>query len=97
MAHETGVFVHIPGHTQKLCGSIWPEWENGPRTEKAFGTRLMFFPMTPAGLNEPGETDLGKQTFAPVGILQPLLWLLHMNGYMTLPSRTEQSLCANDR
>lgn len=75
--------------TQKLCGSIWPEWEIEPQTEKAFGARPMFFPMTSVGLYGLGE-DLANRVISPVGILHPLLWLLHMNGYMTLPSRTEQ-------
>jgi hypothetical protein len=40
--------------------------------------------MTPVGLNEPGETDLSRRTISPYAILEPLLWLLHMNGYPTL-------------
>ena len=41
----------------------------------------MFFPMTPVGLDRPGETNLASRIIAPVGTLEPLLWLLHMNGY----------------
>ena len=75
--------------TRNLCESIWPEWEIETQTENAFGARPMFFPMTPVGLYGLGE-DLADRVISPVGILHPLLWLLHMNGYMTLPSRTEQ-------
>jgi hypothetical protein len=31
-----------------------------------------------------GEKDLNKRTINPYGILEPLLWLLHMNGYPVL-------------
>ena len=75
--------------TRNLCESIWPEWEIETQTENAFGARPMFFPMTPVGLYGLGE-DLANRVISPVGILHPLLWLLHINGYMTLPSRTEQ-------
>lgn len=75
--------------TQTLCGSIWPEWEIEPQIEKASSARPMFFPMTSVGLCGL-DKDRGRRVISPIGILQPLLWLLHMNGYMTLPSRTEQ-------
>ena len=75
--------------TRNLCESIWPEWEIETQTENAFGARPMFFPMTPVGLDGLGE-DLANRVISPVGILHPVRWLLHMNGYMTLPSRAEQ-------
>jgi hypothetical protein len=49
-----------------------------------FGDRFMFFPMTPVGLDKLGEQDLSQRTIKPYAIQQPLLWLLHMNGYPVL-------------
>ena len=67
-----------------LRDSIWPNWEIEKQIRALFGDRVLFFPMTPVGMNELGETDLSKRTISPYGIVQPLLWLLHMNGYPVL-------------
>ncbi len=73
---------------------IWPGWEVERAIADLFGGRFMFFPQTPVGLQqqeleglqeqriEPG--DLSQRTFDPKYILEPLLWLLHMNGYPVL-------------
>lgn len=71
---------------RRLRDDIWPGWEIERQIDDLFGGRYMFFPLTPVGLNEPGEKDLAKRTIAPVGILHPLMWLLHMNGYPVLSS-----------
>ena len=71
---------------RRLREYIWPGWEIEREIDALFGGRYMFFPLTPVGLNEPGEQDLSKRTIAPVGILHPLMWLLHMNGYPVLSS-----------
>ena len=71
---------------RRLRDDIWPGWEIERQIDDLFGGRYMFFPLTPVGLNEPGEQDLSKRTIAPVGILHPLMWLLHMNGYPVLSS-----------
>jgi hypothetical protein len=68
----------------QLRDVIWPNWEIERQVRGMFGERFMFFPMTPVGLNELGETDLNKRTINPYGILEPLMWLLHMNGYPVL-------------
>jgi hypothetical protein len=68
----------------KLRDSVWPNWEIERQIRALFGERVLFFPMTPVGMNELGETDLSKRTISPYGIVQPLLWLLHMNGYPVL-------------
>ena len=36
------------------------------------------------GLDGRGETDLNLRTIAPFGLLEPLMWLLEMNGYPVL-------------
>jgi len=69
-----------------LRDTIWPGWEIERQLDDLFGGRYMFFPLTPVGLNEPGVNDLSQQNISPVGILQPLMWLLHMNGYPILSS-----------
>ena len=71
-----------------LRNTIWPNWEIERAVDDLFGGRYMFFPLTPVGLDEPGQKDLKRRTIAPVGILHPLMWLLHMNGYPVLPRRT---------
>jgi hypothetical protein len=62
---------------------IFPGW-NLPRTlRENFGNRWLLFPLTPVGLEEDelGVEDLKRRTFSPFGIMEPLLWLLHMKGY----------------
>jgi hypothetical protein len=70
---------------RNLRDTIWPNWEIERAVDDLFGGRYMFFPLTPVGLDEPGQKDLKRRTIAPVGILHPLMWLLHMNGYPVLP------------
>jgi len=71
---------------RRLRDTIWPGWEIERQIDDLFGGRYMFFPFTPVGLDGLGE-DLANRTISPVGILHPLLWLLHMNGYPVLRSR----------
>ena len=75
---------------QDLCDLIWPGWEIEKVVSDVFGGRCIFFPLTPVGLNESGETDLSRRTISPLGILHPLMWLLHMNGFATLPQQMER-------
>jgi hypothetical protein len=60
---------------------------NLPRfLEEHFGKRYLFFPVTPVGLEE--NLLLGKNKKAdqiPFGVLEPILWLLHVRGYSVLP------------
>jgi hypothetical protein len=63
---------------------IWPGWRVDAQIRKTFGGRFMFFPLTPVGLGELGQTDLRDRILQPYGILEPLCWLLHMNGYPVL-------------
>jgi hypothetical protein len=68
----------------RLRDTIWPGWQIERQIDDLFGGRFMFFPLTPVGLDGLGERDLSRRTIAPVGLLEPLLWLLHMNGYPVL-------------
>jgi hypothetical protein len=74
----------------KLCEQalavMFPGWNLTRTLEENFGGRYMFFPMTPVGLveSELGQSDLSKRTFSPVGVFEPICWLLHMHGYCIL-------------
>ena len=68
----------------RLCEMIWPGWKIVRQIRDLFGDRFMFFPMTPVGLDQPGVDDLTQRNIEPYGIIEPLLWLLHMNGYPVL-------------
>ncbi len=67
-----------------LSATIWPGWDIQRTLDDAFRGHWMFFPLTPVGLDGRGETDLSLRTIAPFGLLEPLAWLLHMNGYPVL-------------
>ncbi|MFO0901526.1 MAG: hypothetical protein U0939_00920 [Pirellulales bacterium] len=71
----------------RLRDTIWPGWQVEKQIHELFGGRCLFFPLTPVGLTELGVEDLGQRTIQPFGILDPLMWLLHMNGYKVLGSR----------
>jgi hypothetical protein len=74
-------------HRSELCEQVlpllFPGWKLVRALEDNFGASFMFFPMTPVGLEEDelGVEDLAQRTFAPVGILEPILWLLYMHGF----------------
>jgi hypothetical protein len=67
-----------------LCHNLWPGWSFERKIKESFGRRYMFFPMSSVGLDELGERDLRCRIIAPVGVLDPLVWLLYMNGYGNL-------------
>ena len=69
---------------KELRHTIWPGWQIEKQIQQLFGGRYMYFPFTPVGLSELGETDLSKRTIAPRYILEPFMWLLDMNGYRVL-------------
>ena len=74
----------------QLCAAamaqMFPGWNVERSLRENFGGRFMFFPMSAVGLEEAelGIEDLGKRTIAPCGMIEPLLWLLHMHGYCVL-------------
>lgn len=65
---------------------LFPGWNVERSLREQFGGRYMFFPMSPVGLEEHelGQTKLADRSFTPFGVLEPLLWLLHMHGYCVL-------------
>jgi hypothetical protein len=72
---------------RSLSDKIWPNWNIHRAVDGLFGGRYKFFPLTSVGLDKPGERELSRRTIAPKGILHPLMWLLHMNGYPVLPPK----------
>lgn len=70
--------------TSRLRHLIWPDWEIEAQIRGLFGDRFMFFPMTPIGMDQPGEENLAVRHIRPYCILEPVSWLLHMNGYPVL-------------
>ncbi len=68
----------------RLRDTVWPGWQIERTVQDLFGGRFLYFPLTPVGLDGAGEKDLNLRTIAPFGLLEPLVWLLHMNGYPVL-------------
>ena len=68
--------------------SFFPGWGIEEQFDELFAGRFMFFPLTSVGFGELGEPDRTKRTIKPFGIIEPVLWLLHMNGYKVLTSQT---------
>ena len=91
---EPGSLELIRQRSQLVAGlrdTIWPNWEIERQIRDLFGERFMFFPMTPVGLDDVSQMtdpndlfDLTKRTIKPYGIIEPLLWLMQMNGYPVL-------------
>jgi hypothetical protein len=71
----------------QLCSRVlplmFPGWNLGAALRRHFGGRYMLFPISSVGLEETeqGCDDHAARTIAPFGVLEPLLWLLHMHGY----------------
>ena len=66
--------------------SLFPGWPLEEELRDYFDRNFLFFPLAAIGLEEgelelPIVTDLYRRTFAPFGIAEPLLWLLHRHGY----------------
>ena len=63
---------------------FFPGWDIADQFAKLVGGRFMFFPMSAAGFTSVTGHDPKQWNFRPFGIVEPLVWLLHMNGYKTL-------------
>lgn len=72
---------------QELRDIIWPNWNIERLISDLFGGRFMFFPLSPKTLGSPDlavAQGPGDTATDPFGILEPFVWLLHMNGYPVL-------------
>jgi hypothetical protein len=74
-------------------GVLFPDWPIARALEANFGNNYLFFPMTPAGLEDdeelllslpPGPESLRGRTLVPFGVTEPVLWLLHKHGFRVL-------------
>jgi hypothetical protein len=72
----------------KLCEEVlpvmFPGWDLTRELKEHFGGRFLFFPLTPVNLEEDelGQKNLkARSVFNPVGVLEPILWLMHMHGF----------------
>ena len=64
--------------------TLFPGWDILKSVESLFGPRVCFFPLTPVGLQGSGGGGFTRTSQDPYAILEPLLWLIHMNGYPIL-------------
>jgi hypothetical protein len=67
---------------------LFPGWEVVRALEANFGGNYLFFPLTPAGLDDEtlldlpaGPDSLRGRELVPFGVVEPVLWLLHAHGY----------------
>ena len=64
--------------------TLFPGWDVLKSVESLFGPRVSLFPITPVGLQGTGADGFSRRAQDPYAILEPLLWLIHMNGYPIL-------------
>ncbi len=64
--------------------TLFPGWDVLKSVASLFGPRVSFFPLTPVGLQAPGSGGFDRMAQDPYAIIEPLLWLIHMNGYPIL-------------
>lgn len=62
---------------------IFPGLNLRQRLADFFGGQVLFFPLSSVGLaeGELGQKDMRRRGYAPFGVVEPVLWLLHMHGY----------------
>jgi hypothetical protein len=70
----------------EVIGEIFPGGDLIRKLHEDLGGRVMFFPLSPISIEdaEMGIDDLTQRTLNPFGVLEPVFWLLHMNGYCVL-------------
>jgi hypothetical protein len=58
-------------------------WDVRQILDQRFKGQYLFFPLTPVNIepSELGIKRLADRSFHPFGVLDPILWLLHMHGY----------------
>jgi hypothetical protein len=68
----------------RLLPLMFPGWNVESVLRRHFGGRFLFFPISSIGLEgaEQGSDDHAARTITPFGVIEPLLWLLHMHGYV---------------
>lgn len=71
---------------EELVQEMFAGWDVCKALRDSFGNRFMFFPLSSVNINEKelGQKKLELRKPAPFGVLEPLLWLIHMHGYSVL-------------
>ena len=71
---------------QQYLAHIFPHWNITEDLKRIAGNNFMFFPMTSWGYRPESEEsqDLQTASLESRGISEPLLWLMHMNGYKAI-------------
>ena len=68
--------------TARFLRELWPHIDVEERFRRLFGRRYRFFPMTPYGLERRDDTPVtAGATAEPFGVREPLIWMLHVNGF----------------
>jgi hypothetical protein len=76
-----GVIRQRSERTARFVSILWPGWD----AAADLGRRdVPWYPLTPVGINEPGEHDLRRRVIEPFATLEPLLGLVHACGYPML-------------
>jgi hypothetical protein len=87
MKADRGVSMEMLRKRSNFCKSMlramFKGWEVDGALRKRFGSNIMYFPLSSVSLidAELGEKDLKRRTLAPFGLVEPFLWLLHMQGF----------------
>jgi hypothetical protein len=73
---------------EEMLPRIFPGVNIRRLVEEYFGTQMLFFPMSSVNLNidEFGRVDPTSRNPVPYGVVEPILWLMHMHGYCVLDS-----------
>jgi hypothetical protein len=69
---------HVVDHLQH----IFPDWDVERRLREVFGEKYCFFPMSTVSItpDEDGVDEDHRRFQKPIGVFEPLMWLLHMRG-----------------
>ena len=81
---------------RKLCEKVWPGLGLETLVHNFSRGRCKYFPLTPVALDNPENhvpgQPLDERDIDPFGIVEPLVWLLHMNGYPILDENDKQAV-----
>jgi hypothetical protein len=72
---------------ERVLSVMFPGWDVQRSLAETFGGRYLFFPVAPVGLEDEvlGKNDPNRGEIVcssdPFGVIEPVLWLLHMHGY----------------
>jgi hypothetical protein len=76
-----GVIRRRSSRTGRFISVLWPGWDVAADLSRR---DVPWYPLSPVGLNEPGETDLRRRIIEPFATVEPLLGLVHACGYPVL-------------